>query len=232
MTEVNLPKFKDEQLLRTALTHRSALNEHHLEKTESNERLEYLGDAVLELVTTEFLYRQLPTAPEGKMTAIRSALVKTTMLSTVGQQLNLGEKLFLSKGEELSGGRANVTLIADTVEAVIGALYLDQGMTAAKKFIQEMILAHFDEVMEKRLYRDAKSSLQEEVQAHGFGAPIYQVLHEEGPDHDKTFLVAVFVDGQKVGEGEGKSKQNAQQVAALQALDEVDFTRLQDRKEN
>lgn len=232
MTEVNLPKFKDEQLLRTALTHRSALNEHHLEKTESNERLEYLGDAVLELVTTEFLYRQLPTAPEGKMTAIRSALVKTTMLSTVGQQLNLGEKLFLSKGEELSGGRANVTLIADTVEAVIGALYLDQGMTAAKKFIQEMILAHFDEVMEKRLYRDAKSSLQEEVQAHGFEAPIYQVLHEEGPDHDKTFLVAVFVDGQKVGEGEGKSKQNAQQVAALQALDEVDFTRLQDRKEN
>ena len=232
MTEVNLPKFKDEQLLRTALTHRSALNEHHLEKTESNERLEYLGDAVLELVTTEFLYRQLPTAPEGKMTAIRSALVKTTMLSTVGQQLNLGEKLFLSKGEELSGGRANVTLIADTVEAVIGALYLDQGMTAAKKFIQEMILAHFDEVMEKRLYRDAKSSLQEEVQAHGFEAPIYQVLHEEGPDHDKTFLVAVFVGGQKVGEGEGKSKQNAQQVAALQALDEVDFTRLQDRKEN
>lgn len=232
MTEVNLPKFKDEQLLQTALTHRSALNEHHLEKTESNERLEYLGDAVLELVTTEFLYRQLPTAPEGKMTAIRSALVKTTMLSTVGQQLNLGEKLFLSKGEELSGGRANVTLIADTVEAVIGALYLDQGMTAAKKFIQEMILAHFDEVMEKRLYRDAKSSLQEEVQAHGFEAPIYQVLHEEGPDHDKTFLVAVFVGGQKVGEGEGKSKQNAQQVAALQALDEVDFTRLQDRKEN
>lgn len=221
-----LPKFENEALLKTALTHRSALNEHKNESTESNERLEYLGDAVLELITTEFLYKAMPDAPEGKMTAIRSALVKTTTLSQVGKELNLGKLLFLSKGEEISGGRENEALTANTVEAVIGALYLDQGLEKARDFITEHILSRFDEVMQKKLYKDAKSSLQEEVQACGFEAPIYQVLHEDGPDHDKSFTVAVFVGGKQVGEGLGKSKQLAQQVAAAQALDEVDFADL------
>lgn len=223
---VVLPSFKNENLLKTALTHRSALNEHKNEASESNERLEYLGDAVLELITTEFLYTTMPDAPEGKMTAIRSALVKTTTLSQVGKELGLGKLLFLSKGEEISGGRENEALTANTVEAVIGAIYLDQGLTAARDFITEHILSRFDEVMQKKLYKDAKSSLQEEVQACGFEAPIYQVLREEGPDHDKSFTVAVFVGNKQVGEGAGKSKQLAQQVAAAQALDAVDFADL------
>lgn len=223
---LEIPKFKNEQLLKTALTHRSALNEHRREKVESNERLEYLGDAVLELITTEFLYHRLPGTPEGKLTAIRSALVKTTTLSEVGRELGLGQMLYLSKGEEISGGRENDTLLADTVEAVLGALFLDQGLDVVQKFVHEAILTRFDEVMKKKLYRDPKSSLQEEVQAYGFEAPIYKVVAESGPDHDKSFSVAVFVAGQKVGLGDGKSKQLAQQAAALQALHEVNFSSL------
>ncbi len=226
MTMTALPVFKNENLLKTALTHRSALNEHKNESTESNERLEYLGDAVLELITTEFLYKTMPDTPEGKMTAIRSALVKTTTLSQVGKELDLGKMLFLSKGEEVSGGRENEALTANTVEAVIGALYLDQGLEVARGFIAEHILSRFNEVIDKKLYKDAKSSLQEEVQACGFEAPIYQVLGEEGPDHDKSFTVAVFVGGKQVGEGAGKSKQLAQQVAAAEALSQVDFADL------
>lgn len=222
-----LPKFKNQALLQTALTHRSALNEHKSASKESNERLEYLGDAVLELITTEFLYHQMPGTPEGKMTAIRSALVKTTTLSAVGHELGLGEMLYLSKGEETSGGRDNEALTANTVEAVIGALYLDQGLAAASDFIHAHILNRFDEVVQKRLYKDAKSSLQEEVQSCAFEAPIYQVLSEEGPDHDKSFTVAVFVGGHQVGMGSGKSKQAAQQAAALQALQETDFEGLE-----
>lgn len=224
---LQVPEFKNEELLKTALTHRSALNEHYGSKKESNERLEYLGDAVLELITTEFLYHRLPGTPEGKLTAIRSALVKTTTLSEVGRELGLAQMLYLSKGEETSGGRENDALIADTVEAVLGALFLDQGLAVVSQFVHEAILVRFDEVIKKKLYRDAKSSLQEEVQAYGFEAPIYKVIHEEGPDHDKFFTVAVFVDGQKMGTGDGKSKQLAQQAAALQALHEVDFSKLQ-----
>ncbi len=227
-----LPEFRNASLLETALTHRSALNEHKNASRESNERLEYLGDAVLELVSTEFLYQKMPDTSEGKLTAIRSALVKTTTLSEVGKELNLGGMLYLSKGEENSGGRTNEALIANTVEAVIGALYLDQGLEIAKTFITENILTRFDEVMEKKLYRDGKSSLQEEVQAYGFEAPIYQVLHEEGPDHEKSFTVAVFVGGAQVGIGEGKSKQLAQQSAALQALQTVDFDHFRPAEQN
>ncbi len=222
----DLPEFVNSQLLETALTHRSALNERRPEALESNERLEYLGDAVLELVTTEFLYHKLPDTAEGKLTAIRSALVKTTTLSAVGQDLQLGEKLYLSRGEEMSGGRDNLTLIADTVEAIIGAIYLDQGLEMAKKFIQEQILVRFEEVMEKKLYKDAKSTLQEEVQSQGFLAPIYQVEEEDGPDHEKIFTVAVYVGGIKVGTGSGKSKQAAQQEAAESALTRGEYSKL------
>ena len=211
---MKIPKFKNQELLVTALTHRSALNEHTSAVQESNERLEYLGDAVLELVVTEFLYERLPEEPEGKLTAIRSSLVKTTTLSGVGRSLQLGQLLYLSRGEENSGGRDNETLLADTVEAVIGALYLDQGLARVKKFIQETILVKFDEVVTGELYRDAKSVLQEEVQAAGFDTPYYQVIAEQGPDHDKHFTVAVMIANQQFGVGQGKSKQIAQQEAA------------------
>jgi len=215
---MKIPEFKNKQIWLTALTHRSALNEKVSSALESNERLEYLGDAVLELVVTEFLYQKMPEASEGTLTAIRSALVKTTTLCEVGKDLALGEQLYLSKGEEGGGGRENCALIADTLEAVIGGLYLDQGIEVVKSFITEVILSKFEQVVESGLYRDAKSTLQEEVQALGYNTPNYQVLKAEGPDHDKIFTIAVVVEGKRLGVGVGKSKQIAQQQAASQAL--------------
>lgn len=219
---MSLPKFNQPDLLITALTHRSALNEHISSAKESNERLEYLGDAVLELITTDFLYHQLPDAQEGKLTAIRSALVKTTTLAEVGRKLGLGEKLFLSHGEESCGGRTNEALLADTVEAVIGALYLDQGLLVAKEFVSQNILQiKFETILKRKLYRDAKSMLQEQVQALGYLAPSYQVVKEDGPDHEKSFTVEVLVDNRVFGSGTGKSKQIAQQQAASAALEKL-----------
>ncbi len=219
-----LPKFNQPELLELALTHRSALNENISPALESNERLEFLGDAVLELVTTEFLYEQFPNEPEGILTAYRSSLVKTTTLAEVAISLGLGQKLYLSKGEEATGGRENPGLLADTTEAVIGAIYLDQGIEQVKKFLEENLFIKFDEIKEQKLYRDAKSQLQEVVQSLGFEAPDYQVVNEEGPDHDKTFTIQVLVDQQVVGEGIGRSKQAAQQVAAQAALEKYTDT--------
>jgi len=219
-----LPKFNQPELLELALTHRSALNENISPALESNERLEFLGDAVLELVTTEFLYEQFPNEPEGILTAYRSSLVKTTTLAEVAISLGLGQKLYLSKGEEATGGRENPGLLADTTEAVIGAIYLDQGIEQVKKFLEENLFIKFNEIKEQKLYRDAKSQLQEVVQSLGFEAPDYQVVNEEGPDHDKTFTIQVLVDQQVVGEGIGRSKQAAQQVAAQAALEKYTDT--------
>lgn len=213
-----LPDFKNPALLVTALTHRSALNEQISTSTESNERLEFLGDAVLELATTEFLFAQFPKEPEGKLTAYRSALVKTTTLAEVASDLGLGDKLYLSKGEEATGGRINGSLLADTMEAVIGALYLDQGFAPVKKFLESTVFPKFELIQEQHLYKDAKSSLQEYLQSKGQDAPAYKVLSEAGPDHDKEFVVQVMSQGKKLGEGNGKSKQQAQQAAATQAL--------------
>lgn len=209
-----LPKFDDPHLLTTALTHRSALNENISTATESNERLEFLGDAVLELATTEFLYDQYPTQPEGILTAYRSALVKTETLAQVATELGLGEKLYLSHGEEATGGRTNVGLLADTTEAVIGALYQDQDYSTVTKFLEKNLFVKFSEIKEKKLYKDAKSLLQEKVQAQGKQAPTYQVLKAEGPDHDKKFTVQVKIDAQAITSGIGKSKQAAQQKSS------------------
>lgn len=214
-----LPDFSNQDLLTTALTHRSALNEHISTSTESNERLEFLGDAVLELATTEFLYQTLPHEQEGKLTAFRSALVKTTTLAEVATELGLGEKLYLSKGEEATGGRTNISLLADTMEAVLGAMYLDQGLETVKTFLAKHLFPKFDVIQEQRLYKDAKSALQEYVQAQGHEAPQYNVLSEVGPDHDKEFTVEVLAMGRKIAEGSGKSKQQAQQAAATAALE-------------
>lgn len=213
-----LPTFKKPQLLETALTHRSALNEKGSNIAQSNERLEFLGDAVLELVATEFLYAKFPQEPEGTLTAYRSALVKTTSLATVAETLGLGDRLKMSKGEESTGGRNNPSLLADTLEAVIGGLYLDQGYDTCVKFLHEHLFTSLDTILEQRLYKDPKSELQEKVQSQGFETPIYEVISETGPDHSKEFTVAVCVGTTVAGQGMGKSKQQAQQAAAQEAL--------------
>lgn len=213
-----LPTFSDQSLLDKALTHRSALNEKGSSITESNERLEFLGDAVLELSTTRFLFDKFPHEPEGTLTAYRSALVKTTSLATVAETLELGKMLKMSKGEEATGGRTNPSLLADTFEAVIGALYLDQGYDAADAFLHKHLFTTVDAMLKERLYKDPKSDLQEQVQAKGFETPQYVVVNEAGPDHDKEFTVAVHVGGKPVAEGTGRSKQQAQQAAAQAAL--------------
>ena len=214
----SLPTFQNADLLANALTHRSALNERVSSSTQSNERLEFLGDAVLELATTEFLYARFPEKPEGELTAFRSSLVKTVTLAQVAVRLGLGEQLYLSKGEEATGGRNNSSLLADTFEAVVGALYLDQGYETAKKFLAAELFIEFDAILEQKLYKDAKSQLQEVVQSKGFEAPTYEVVAEDGPDHDKQFTVTVSVGGKVRGTGVGKSKQLAQQEAATQGL--------------
>jgi len=216
-----LPKFNNLLLLETALTHRSALNEHISQSLESNERLEFLGDAVLELITTEFLFEKFPNEPEGILTAYRSSLVKTTTLAEVAIELGLGEKLYMSKGEEATGGRNNPGLLADTTEAIIGAIYLDQGYETIKNFLEKNLFNKFDKIKKQKLYQDSKSVLQEIVQAKGSEAPIYKVIKEEGPDHDKQFTVEVLVDSQPAGTGVGKSKQLAQQAAAQAALKDL-----------
>ena len=217
-TTTMLPTFLNPQLLETALTHRSALNERGSTAIESNERLEFLGDAVLELSTTEYLFTEFPQEPEGVLTAYRSALVKTTSLAEVAKSLGLGERLKMSKGEESTGGRNNPSLLANTLEAVIGALYLDQGFTAADTFLRENLFVTVATILKDKLYKDPKSELQEKVQARGFETPNYVVISEAGPDHDKEFTVEVQVGGKPVASGMGKSKQQAQQAAAQAAL--------------
>ena len=217
-----LPPFHNQSLLVTALTHRSALNEQSSTSTISNERLEFLGDAVLELATTKFLYHNHPHEPEGVLTAYRSALVKTTTLAEVASSLGIGEKLYLSKGEEAGGGRANESLLADTFEAIVGALYLDQGMPIVESFLAEHLFPKFATIKAKKLYKDPKSSLQEVVQAKGFATPVYKVIEEIGPDHEKEFTVEAIVDGEPMGRGMGKSKQLAQQEAARVALEQYE----------
>lgn len=213
-----LPKFNDPELIKNALVHRSVLNERGLKSIHSNERLEFLGDAVLELATTRFLYHKFPLENEGALTAYRSALVKTTSLAEVAEKLDLGSQLKMSRGEEASGGRSNPGLLADTMEAVIGAIYLDQGFEAVEKFLEEHLFVYLDTILAEGLYKDAKSELQESVQSRGLPTPTYEVVNEVGPDHDKVFTVSVMVDEKVVATGTGKSKQQAQQAAAEQAL--------------
>lgn len=216
---MQIPQFKNQELLLTAFTHRSALNEPARRGRQSNERLEYLGDAVLELLVTEFLYHQLPHEPEGVLTAVRSGLVKTTTLGKIGRDLGLSEQIYLSHGEQKAAPCLSDSMLADTFEAVVGALYLDQGLSAAKEFISQTVLVHFEHIYATESYRDAKSKLQEEVQALGLPTPVYQLEKEFGPDHDKHFIIAVLVAGEKYGIGEGKNKQSGEQAAAQQALE-------------
>lgn len=218
MANCMTPTFSDSALLETALTHRSTLNEKQSRATESNERLEFLGDAVLELATTRFLYDKFPSESEGVLTSYRSALVKTTSLAAVSTKLGFGQELKMSRGEEATGGRENPGLLADTFEAVLGALYLDQGFEAVEQFLHQTLFIHLDKILADRSYKDPKSELQERVQALGFTTPDYTVIKEIGPDHDKTFTITVSVGNKVVGQGVGRSKQQAQQAAAEAAL--------------
>ena len=211
-------KFNNPLLLKTALTHRSYLNEHQEDGLEHNERLEYLGDAVLELATTHFLFENFPQESEGVLTSYRSALVNTTSLLEVAGKLKINDFLQLSKGEAKDIGRARTFIIANAVEAIIGALYLDQGYVVAQKFIADNFLAKIDEVVEKSLWQDAKSTFQEKAQEFLRITPNYQVLEESGPDHNKNFKIGVFLNKKLIAEGEGVSKQEAEQVAAQTAL--------------
>jgi ribonuclease-3 len=222
-----LPKFQNQDLLETALSHRSSLNElsSGSKSRESYERFEYLGDAVLELATTEYLFHDHPEEPEGILTAYRSALVKTTTLAEAARDLELGDKMYMSKGEEATGGRENEGLLADVFEAVIGALYLDQGYEAVKKFLENHLFPRFEEIKKNKLYRDNKSFYQEVIQAKSLPTPTYEVVKAVGPDHHKTFTVNVLVQGEVMGTGTGNSKQQAQQQAAREALEKLEEER-------
>ena len=213
--------FTNLGLLTEALTHRSYLNEHREFAGNHNERLEFLGDAVLELATTRFLFDKYPQKPEGELTAYRAALVNTVSLAESAQKLALGDYLLLSKGEARDTGRARDVILADAFEAVIGALYLDQGYEAAEQYIANNLYGKIDEVVKKRAWQDAKSRFQEAAQEKKGITPRYQLLAEVGPDHDRTFTVGVFLNDAEMAKGEGKSKQEAEQSAAQAALEKT-----------
>ncbi len=210
--------FNDKSLLRQAFTHRSYLNENRNLKMEHNERLEFLGDAVLELVVTDYLYQQYPHKPEGDLTAYRSALVNSTTLSSVATELEMNEYLLLSHGEAKDTGRARAYILANTFEALLGSLYIDQGYNAAKDFIASHIFKKIHEVIEKGLWVDAKSKFQEMAQEKTSITPSYKTVKEVGPDHDKHFTVGVYLGNDLVVTGEGSSKQEAEQDAARKGL--------------
>ena len=209
-------EFKDPNLLRTALTHRSYINEHK-QDGDHNERLEFLGDAVLELVSSDFLYRSYDE-PEGIMTALRAALVRTESIGDAGYALGYEPLVRLSKGEKQGSSRAHEVIMADCFEAVIGAIYLDQGYEAAKKFITDHILVKIDSILEEGTWRDPKSYVQELAQKIDGITPVYRTLKEDGPDHDKTFTVGIYVGKTLKGTGEGHSKQEAQENAAKEGV--------------
>ena len=211
--------FTDKELLRTAFTHRSYLNENRRTGYEHNERLEFLGDAVLELIVTAYLYRKYPDHNEGELTAYRSALVNAVTLAGVAEKLGMNEFLLLSRGEAKDTGRARQVILANTIEAFIGALYLDQGYEATERFVSRHLFNLIDEIVTKKMWLDAKSHFQEKAQEVVGVTPSYETVKEVGPDHDKRFTVAVFLGRERVAEGEGKSKQEAEQMAAKLGLE-------------
>lgn len=209
--------FDDIQLLVTALTHRSYVNEHKKSTKEHNERLEFLGDAVLELAVTEYLYNNF-SEPEGILTSWRSSLVRTESIGEAGELLGYGPLVRMSRGEKHGTERARMQIMANAFEAVTGAIYLDQGFEVAKEFVAKNIIAKLDQILEAGSWRDPKSYLQEISQRVDNHTPVYKVLGEEGPDHDKVFTLGVFIGDKMMGQGVGPSKQVAQQEAARKAI--------------
>lgn len=211
-------KFHNIELLDLAFVHKSYLNEHRKIKPQHNERLEFLGDAVLELIVTEHLYQKYPQEEEGVMTNWRSALVKGRHLADVAIELDLGLYLYLSRGEERSGGRKKNYILANTLEALIGAIYLDQGYTVTRNFAEKNILIRLDQILEKGQHIDAKSRFQEIAQELVALTPDYKFLSETGPDHEKIFTMGLYLGTEKISEGQGSSKQKAEQEAAIAGL--------------
>src|SRR6056297_1228904 len=208
-------KFQNQDLLRQAVVHRSYLNENPGFRLNNNERLEFLGDAVLEIIVTEYLYYNFPEEEEGKLTNYRASLVNTYLLAVVAQEVELESFLYLSRGESKDRNeKARRSILADTVEAVVGAIYLDQGKKAAEKFIKNKIIPKLDNILANRLYLDPKSKFQEEAQEKYGITPHYKVLNEEGPDHAKIFEVGLYLEDKVVAKGRGSSKQEAQVKAA------------------
>ncbi|MDD3646027.1 MAG: ribonuclease III [Candidatus Gracilibacteria bacterium] len=213
--------FKNISIYILAFIHRSIVNERNDYTPEHNERLEFLGDAVLELVITDELFRDFPDKPEGDLTDIRSAIVRGKNLACVAKELNFQNYLFLGKGEEKTGGRDNDYILANTLEAFIGALYVDLGYIPAKEFILKHIYVTLEDIFEKKLTKDFKTLFQEFAQAKYDITPSYQVLKEEGPDHNKNFEVGIFLDEKQVGTGLGSSKKKAQEAAAKDAYEKM-----------
>lgn len=215
----NNTHFKNKALLEQAFIHRSYINENPRSGLEHNERLEFLGDAVLELIVTEFLYIKYPNHNEGDLTAYRSALVNAVTLGEVADDLSFNDMLKLSKGEAKDVSRARSSILADAYEAFVGALYLDQGYETVKDFVSKTLLIKTEDIIRKGLYKDAKSFIQEKSQELYGITPSYRVLNEEGPDHDKIFRIGVYFNDELISEGEGKSKQEAETSSARNALD-------------
>lgn len=211
--------FIDQTHLLTAITHRSYLNEHREATQEHNERYEFLGDAILELVVTDFLFHKYLAKPEGELTAIRAALVNTVSLSEVSSKLGINDFLLLSKGEERDTGRARQYILANAFESLIGAIYLDQGYEAARRFVGDQLFDRTETIVQKRLWQDAKSRFQELAQEHTNTTPSYVTLSQSGPDHDRIFTVGAFLGSEKIAEGKGQSKQEAEQQAAEKAIE-------------
>ncbi|OGG15310.1 ribonuclease III [Candidatus Gottesmanbacteria bacterium RIFCSPHIGHO2_01_FULL_46_14] len=212
--------FTDLKLLRQAFAHRSYLNESR-DAPVSNERLEFLGDAVLSFLTSHYLYKTFPDFPEGTLTNIRSSLVKTRSLADIATELGLGGLLLLSHGEEESGGRTNPSLLADTFEALLGAIFLDGGIETARTFVEAHVFPRTEQIIEKKSYIDFKSYLQEIIQEESKNSPTYRVTKSEGPDHAKTFWIEATAGEAILGSGTGRSKQEAEQQAALHALEKM-----------
>lgn len=199
--------FKDKNLLKQAFTHRSYINENGGNSTSHNERLEFLGDAVLELIVTDFLYKKYPGYTEGELTALRSALVNAIIISEIASEIGMNDYLLLSKGEAKDFGKARQYILANTYEALVGAIYLDQGYDVVEKFIAKNLLPKTEEIVNKKLWRDAKSLVQEKAQEYVSVTPAYKVLSQSGPDHDKHFTVGIYFGSELIAEGKGKSKQ-------------------------
>lgn len=209
--------FLNKEYLTQALTHRSFLNEHK-DCRNNNERLEFLGDAVLELIISDYLFKKFPDRPEGELTSFRSALVKTDSLADTAKEIGVGDNILLSKGEEDTGGRTKNYILANAFEAIIGGIYLDQGYDMSREFVYNHLIKKLDHIVKNRLDIDSKTKIQEIAQAKYRVTPIYDVTNEQGPDHDKQFTVVVKINDKAIGEGKGSSKQRAEEDAATKGL--------------
>lgn len=214
-------KFNDISLLQRALTHRSFLNENK-SVDKSNERLEFLGDAVLELIVSDYLFREYPDRPEGDLTSFRSAIVRTESLAVASRELGFGKYLRLAKGEEESGGRDKDYILANTFEAILGAIYMDQGYQECKDLVTKVLISKIDNIVEHRLDIDSKTKIQEMAQAKFNTTPTYVVIKESGPDHDKEYVVGIKIGKKILGKGKGSSKQRAEEAAAQKAVEFIE----------